>query len=51
MRLRGFVPLDELVQLDAPTPASPPPAARTVTTAETGGRWASRTSLFGDAED
>ncbi|HEX3265900.1 MAG TPA: hypothetical protein VHR16_09560 [Candidatus Limnocylindrales bacterium] len=55
MRLRGFVPLDELSQLgraDAGSaPADPaPPAPRSTPVVDPVQRWDSRTSLFGEVE-
>ena len=47
MRLRGFVPLDELARPEPlETPSSPPPAIL----ADAPQGWETRTTLFGDAE-
>jgi hypothetical protein len=53
MRLRGFVPVDQLIPFEAveqPSGGSGPPASPAVGGAEGSDRWAGRTNLFDDAE-
>ena len=47
MRLRGFVPLDELLP---PEPRDAPPSLPPAILADVPEGWETRTTLFGDAE-